>query len=106
MEADERKTMSEQIPVQIIESFEASRPRAAKNKNKSSDNVIHTRSFTGLYRTLRIVGTGFLFLLFFGTVWLKWRLSALVCPQRPSKMLEDTGMQYPRPNFTNDVETN
>ena len=64
--------MSEQIPVQILESFEASRPRATKNKNKSSDNMIHTRSFTGLFRTLRIVGTGFLFLLFFGTVWLNW----------------------------------
>ena len=72
MEADERKTMSEQIPVQILESFEASRPRAAKHKNKSSDNLIHTRSFTGLFRTLRLVGAGFLFLLFFGTVWLNW----------------------------------
>ena len=51
MEADERKTMSEQIPVQILESFEAPRPRAAKIKNKSSDNLIHTRSFTGLFRT-------------------------------------------------------
>ena len=72
MEADERKTMSEQIPVQILETFEASRPRAAKNKSRSSDNLIHTRSFTGLFRTLRIVGAGFLFLLFFGTVWLNW----------------------------------
>ena len=72
MEADERKTMSEQIPVQILESFEAPRPRAAKTNNKSSDNLIHTRSFTGLFRTLRIVGAGLLFLLFFGTVWLNW----------------------------------
>ena len=64
--------MSEQIPVQILESFEASRPRAAKTNNKSSDNLIHTRSFTGLFRTLRIVGAGLLFLLFFGTVWLNW----------------------------------
>ncbi|MBP3862779.1 MAG: cytochrome c oxidase accessory protein CcoG, partial [Pseudomonas sp.] len=64
--------MSEQIPVQILESFEAPRPRAAKTNNKSSDNLIHTRSFTGLFRTLRIVGAGLLFLLFFGTVWLNW----------------------------------
>jgi len=41
-------------------------------KAKSSDNLIHTRSFTGLFRTLRISGAGFLFLLFFGTVWLNW----------------------------------
>ena len=64
--------MSEQIPVQILESFEASRPRAAKHKNKSSDNLIHTRSFTGVFRTLRVGGAGLLFLAFFGTVWLNW----------------------------------
>ena len=72
MEADERKTMSEQIPVQLLESFEAPRPRAAKINRKSSDNLIHTRSFTGLFRTLRILGAGLLFVLFFGTVWLNW----------------------------------
>ncbi|MDD2052151.1 cytochrome c oxidase accessory protein CcoG [Pseudomonas putida] len=61
--------MSDRIPVQIVENFEPSRPRT---KAKSSDNQIHTRSFTGFFRTLRIGGAGFLFLLFFGTVWLNW----------------------------------
>ena len=46
--------------------------RPKKAKAKSSDNLIHTRSFTGLFRTLRMSGAGFLFLLFFGTVWLNW----------------------------------
>ena len=64
--------MSEHIPVQILESFEASRPKAATVKSTHRDNAIHTRSFTGLFRTLRLVGAGFLFLLFFGTVWLSW----------------------------------
>jgi len=41
-------------------------------KAKSSDNLIHTRSFTGLFRTLRVGGAGLLFLAFFGTVWLNW----------------------------------
>ena len=63
MEADERKTMSERIPVRTVETFEPSRP---KMKVKTSDNLIHTRSFTGLFRTLRMSGAGFLFLLFFG----------------------------------------
>lgn len=62
--------MNEHIPVRTIESFEASRPKAPKLKHTSSDSQIHTRSFTGLFRTLRVVGAGFLFLLFFGTVWL------------------------------------
>ena len=69
MEADERQTMSERIPVQIVETFEPSRPRT---KTRSTDQQIHTRSFTGLFRNLRLGGAGFLFLLFFGTVWLNW----------------------------------
>ncbi len=69
MEADERKTMSERIPVQSVETFEPLRP---KMKAKSTDQLIHTRSFSGLFRSLRLGGAGFLFLLFFGTVWLNW----------------------------------
>ncbi|MGV8919179.1 MAG: cytochrome c oxidase accessory protein CcoG [Pseudomonas sp.] len=61
--------MSERIPVQIIELVE---PSKAKSKVKSSDNMVYTRSFTGLFRTLRLSGTSVLFLLFFGTVWLDW----------------------------------
>jgi len=61
--------MSERIPVQIVETFEPSRPRT---KTRSTDQQIHTRSFTGLFRNLRLGGAGFLFLLFFGTVWLNW----------------------------------
>ncbi|MFV9652928.1 cytochrome c oxidase accessory protein CcoG [Pseudomonas marginalis] len=60
--------MSERIPT--VETFEPMHPK--KVKAKSSDNLIHTRSFTGLFRTLRVVGAGFLFLAFFGTVWLNW----------------------------------
>ncbi len=61
-------TMSEHIPT--VEIFEPTHPK--KVKAKSSDNLIHTRSFTGLFRTLRVSGAGFLFLAFFGTVWLNW----------------------------------
>lgn len=61
-------TMSERIPT--VETFEPIHPK--KVKAKSSDTLIHTRSFTGLFRTLRVAGAGFLFLAFFGTVWLNW----------------------------------
>ncbi|GGU76573.1 iron-sulfur protein [Pseudomonas laurentiana] len=61
--------MSDRIPVQIVEIAE---PSPVKKKAASSDGHIHTRSFTGLFRNLRIGGAGFLFLLFFGTVWLNW----------------------------------
>lgn len=60
--------MSERIPT--LDTFEPIHPK--KVKAKSSDNLIHTRSFTGLYRTLRVSGAAVLFLAFFGTVWLNW----------------------------------
>eukprot|EP01132_Coremiostelium_polycephalum_P018255 gene18255-21782_t len=43
--------MSDRIPVRTVEVFEPAHPK--KMKAKSSDNLIHTRSFTGLFRTLR-----------------------------------------------------
>lgn len=61
-------TMSERIPT--VETFEPIHPK--KVKAASRDNLIHTRSFTGLYRTLRMSGGALLFLAFFGTVWLNW----------------------------------
>ncbi|MGU9831045.1 cytochrome c oxidase accessory protein CcoG [Pseudomonas sp. LF242] len=60
--------MSERIPT--VETFEPIHPK--KVKAKSNDNLIHTRSFTGQFRTLRIAGAAVLFLAFFGTVWLNW----------------------------------
>lgn len=60
--------MSERIPT--VETFEPIHPK--KVKAKSSDTLIHTRSFTGLFRTLRVAGAAVLFLAFFGTVWLNW----------------------------------
>ncbi|MFT0475810.1 cytochrome c oxidase accessory protein CcoG [Pseudomonas antarctica] len=60
--------MSERIPT--VETFEPIHPK--KVKAKSSDNLIHTRSFSGLFRTLRVSGAAVLFLAFFGTVWLNW----------------------------------
>ena len=61
-------TMSERIPT--VDTFEPIHPK--KVKAKSSDNLIHTRSFTGLFRSLRVSGAAVLFLAFFGTVWLNW----------------------------------
>ena len=58
--------MNNRIPFTEIATAPAtSRPRHA-------DSGIHTRSFTGLYRNLRIGFAGALFVLFFGTAWLNW----------------------------------
>ena len=62
--------MSEQIPLKNIT------PDAAKAPEYTdlyaSREHIYTRSFTGLFRNLRISGGLFLFVLYFGTAWLNW----------------------------------
>ncbi|MGY4527637.1 cytochrome c oxidase accessory protein CcoG [Pseudomonas sp. TE21394] len=44
----------------------------ASTQPRCNDSGIHTRSFSGLYRNLRIGFAGALFVLFFGTAWLNW----------------------------------
>ncbi|NBA98315.1 cytochrome c oxidase accessory protein CcoG [Pseudomonas sp. R5(2019)] len=61
--------MSERIPVQIVERAELS---SVQRIAASSDRQIHTRSFKGFFRNLRLSGAGVLLVLFFGTVWLNW----------------------------------
>ncbi len=62
--------MSKQIPVQDVT------PPAKKGGENvdlyASREKIYTRAFTGFFRNLRRVGGAFLFLLYFGTVWLTW----------------------------------
>lgn len=62
--------MSEQIPVRNIT------PPPVKGGESvdlyASREKIYTRAFTGLFRNLRLGGGAFLFLLYFGTVWLSW----------------------------------
>ncbi|MCY1352384.1 cytochrome c oxidase accessory protein CcoG [compost metagenome] len=62
--------MTERIPAKIVETIDPSRP--VRLTPAQAGGPIHTRSFTGLYRNLRLYGAGFLFLLFFGTAWLDW----------------------------------
>ncbi len=61
--------MSEQIPVHDVT------PPAKVNASSdlyAAREKIYTRSFTGLFRNLRLVGGALLFALYFGTVWLNW----------------------------------
>ncbi|MOA56735.1 hypothetical protein D3C78_1807770 [compost metagenome] len=58
--------MSERIPAKIVETIE---PRPSRLTPAQAGGPIHTRSFTGLFRNLRLYGARALFLLFFGTAW-------------------------------------
>lgn len=62
--------MTERIPARIIDSVDPNKP--IRLTPAQAGGPIHTRSFSGLYRNLRLFGTGLLFLLYFGTVWLNW----------------------------------
>lgn len=58
--------MSDRITV--VEVASAGGPGTARPR----DGVVHTRSFTGLYRTVRVGIGGVLFALFFATAWVNW----------------------------------
>ena len=62
--------MTERIPATIIDTVDPRKP--IRLTPAQAGGPIHTRSFTGLFRNLRLIGGGLLFLLYFGTQWLTW----------------------------------
>ena len=55
---------------------------------------IHTRSFKGLYRNLRLLGAGALMLLFFGTAWIDWNGQQAVLWDLDSKQFHIFGATF------------
>src|SRR5690606_25997889 len=62
--------MTDRIPARIIETLDREKP--VRLTPAQAGGAIHTRSFTGLYRNLRLLGAAVLILLYFGTLWLNW----------------------------------
>ena len=62
--------MSERIAARIIESDAPRQP--SRLTPAQAGGPIHTRSFSGRFRNLRLYGAGLLMLIFFGTAWLDW----------------------------------
>lgn len=62
--------MTDRIPARIIETVDPSQPICLTPAQ--SGGPIHTRSFSGRFRNLRLLGGALLMLLYFGTVWLNW----------------------------------
>ena len=60
-----RLIMNQRIPATLVETHDPHTPA-------QQDGAIHTRSFTGFFRRLRLFGAGTLLALFFGTAWLNW----------------------------------
>jgi len=61
--------MTEQIPVHDV--TPPAKVQASTDLYAAREKI-YTRSFTGLFRNLRLVGGGLLFILYFGTAWLNW----------------------------------
>ena len=61
---------------------------------------IHTRSFKGLYRNLRLLGAGALMLLFFGTAWIDWNGQQAVLWDLDSKQFHIFGATFWPQDFT------
>lgn len=59
--------MSEQIPVKDVTPGKVDTYDLYAKRDK-----IHTRSYKGLFKNVRLAGVAFLFLLYFGTAWLQW----------------------------------
>ncbi len=59
--------MNTQIPVKDVTPAKVDTVDLYANREK-----IYTRSFSGIFRNLRMLGGALLFILYFGTVWLTW----------------------------------
>ncbi len=83
--------MSAQIPVKDVT------PVAAKVETVdlyANREKIYTRSFTGIFRNLRMLGGAALFLLYFGTVWLTWNGRQAVWWNLPERKFYIFGSTY------------
>jgi len=83
--------MSAQIPVKDVTPAPAKVEVVDLYANREK---IYTRSFTGLFRNLRMLGGAALFLLYFGTVWLNWNGRQAVWWNLPERKFYIFGATY------------
>ena len=83
--------MSAQIPVKDVTPAPAKVELVDLYANREK---IYTRSFTGIFRNLRMLGGAALFLLYFGTVWLTWNGRQAVWWNLPERKFYIFGSTY------------
>ncbi|MEA1605671.1 MULTISPECIES: cytochrome c oxidase accessory protein CcoG [Pseudomonas] len=83
--------MSTQIPVKDVTPAQAKVEVVDLYANREK---IYTRSFTGIFRNLRMLGGAALFLLYFGTVWLTWNGRQAVWWDLPERKFHIFGATY------------
>ncbi|MGE6791090.1 cytochrome c oxidase accessory protein FixG [Pseudomonas guineae] len=83
--------MSAQIPVKDVTPAQAKVEIVDLYANREK---IYTRSFTGIFRNLRMLGGAALFLLYFGTVWLTWNGRQAVWWNLPERKFHIFGATY------------
>ena len=60
---------------------------------------IQTRSYKGLFKNIRLIGVGFLFLMYFGTVWLPWGDRQAVLWDLPARQFHIFGATFQPEDF-------
>ncbi|SDU11193.1 cytochrome c oxidase accessory protein CcoG [Halopseudomonas salegens] len=60
---------------------------------------IYVRSYQGLFKNVRLLGVGFLFLMYFGTVWLKWEGRQAVLFDLPARQFHVFGATFQPQDF-------
>lgn len=83
--------MNTQIPVKDVTPTPAKVEVVDLYANREK---IYTRSFTGIFRNLRMLGGAALFLLYFGTVWLTWNGRQAVWWNLPERKFYIFGSTY------------
>ncbi|HDZ57618.1 MAG TPA: cytochrome c oxidase accessory protein CcoG [Pseudomonas xinjiangensis] len=60
---------------------------------------IHTRSYKGLFKNIRVIGVAFLFALYFGTAWLSWDGRQAVLFDLPARQFHIFGATFQPQDF-------
>jgi cytochrome c oxidase accessory protein FixG len=86
--------MSENIPIKNVTPGDAQAAELYAKREK-----IHPRSYTGLFRNIRLLGVAFLFLLYFGTAWLQWGERQAVLFDLPARQFHVFGSTFQPQDF-------
>lgn len=86
--------MSEQIPVKDVTPGNVETYDLYAKRDK-----IHTRSYKGFFRNVRLIGVTFLFMLYFGTAWLQWGDRQAVLFDLPARQFHIFGATFQPQDF-------
>ncbi|GAA6131524.1 cytochrome c oxidase accessory protein CcoG [Halopseudomonas sabulinigri] len=85
--------MSSKIPLEDVT------PKVETYDLYAKREKIQTRSYKGLFKNIRLAGVAFLFMLYFGTVWLRWGDRPAVLWDLPARQFHIFGATFQPEDF-------